>query len=37
MRLFDSEYRETDEWLDWENNRNHKSAIDHEGRRYPVT
>jgi hypothetical protein len=36
MRLFDAEHRGADEWLDWENNRAHKFAIEHEGRRYPV-
>lgn len=36
MHLFDSQYRGADEWLDWEDNRTHKFAIEHEGRRYPV-
>ena len=36
MRLFDSRDRGTGEWVDWEKNRAHRFAIEHEGRRYPV-
>jgi len=36
MGRFDRELRETLDWTDWEKNRAHLFAIEHEGRRYPV-
>lgn len=33
---FDAELRNSAEWADWEQYRNHKYAILHDGRRYPV-
>ena len=36
MKKFDEEYRNKAEWLNWQNNRNHKYAIQREGRLYPV-
>lgn len=36
MKKFDEEYRNKAEWLNWQNNRNHKYAIEREGRLYPV-
>lgn len=33
---FDQEQRGSDQWQDWENRRNHKYAIAHGGRLYPV-
>ncbi|MDD4627432.1 MAG: DUF3578 domain-containing protein [Syntrophomonas sp.] len=36
MRQFDEEYRSNAEWLNWQNNKNHKYAIQREGQLYPV-
>lgn len=36
MKRFDEEYRNNAEWLNWQNNKNHKYAIQREGRLYPV-
>jgi 5-methylcytosine-specific restriction enzyme A len=36
LRQFDARYRETKDWGGWENNRAHKFAITHDGKRYPV-
>jgi 5-methylcytosine-specific restriction enzyme A len=36
MERFDRELRETAVWADWEQNRTHRYAIEHAGRRYPV-
>jgi hypothetical protein len=36
MERFDRELRETAVWADWEQNRAHRYAIEHAGRRYPV-
>ena len=36
MARFDAELRDTDGWLGWEERANHKYAIEHEGKRYPV-
>lgn len=36
MARFDAELRDTDGWLGWEERVNHKYAIEHEGKRYPV-
>lgn len=36
LERFDRELRDGDEWRDWEDNANHKYAIEHDGRRYPV-
>jgi 5-methylcytosine-specific restriction protein B len=36
MEQFDRELRSTSEWAKWEENENHKFAIDWNGRRYPV-
>ncbi len=33
---FDTELRATEAWAGWENNRAHRWAIEHDGRRYPV-
>lgn len=35
LDTFDEEYRD-EEWTGWQSNRNHKYAIEHDGRRYPV-
>lgn len=36
MATFDREQRDTPAWMDWEGHRNHKYAIRHDGRLYPV-
>lgn len=36
MRQFDHEQRDAPEWSDWESNKAHRFAIEHDGRRYPV-
>jgi len=36
MKKFDEEYRNKAKWLNWQNNRNHKYAIEREGQLYPV-
>ena len=36
MSRFDREARNLPEWQRWEDKENHKFAIEHEGRRYPV-
>lgn len=33
---FDTELRATEAWADWQNNRAHRWAIEHESQRYPV-
>ncbi len=36
MKRFDKEYRNNADWLNWQNNKNHKYAIQRDGRLYPV-
>jgi hypothetical protein len=36
MQQFDKEYRNNGEWLNWQNNKNHKYAIERDGQLYPV-
>ncbi len=36
LEQFDQELRETADWSSWEQNENHKFAIQHNGRLYPV-
>jgi predicted HNH restriction endonuclease len=36
LARFDRDFRTTPDWADWEQNRAHLYAIEHEGRRYPV-
>jgi predicted HNH restriction endonuclease len=36
MGRFDRELRNTPDWADWEQNKAHRHAIEHYGRRYPV-
>src|SRR5690349_16229337 len=36
MGQFDRELRDTPDWADWEQNRAHLYAIEHDGRHYPV-
>jgi 5-methylcytosine-specific restriction enzyme A len=36
MGQFDRELRETPDWADWEQNKAHLYAIEHDARRYPV-
>lgn len=36
MGRFDRELRYTSDWTDWEENRAHRYAIEHNGQRYPV-
>lgn len=36
MDQFDLELRESADWSGWEQNENHKFAIQYNGRRYPV-
>ncbi len=36
MDRFDRELRHSPEWQDWEQHENHKYAIEHNGRRFPV-
>ena len=36
LEEFDEEHRGEGRWADWQSNRNHKHAIEHEGRLYPV-
>jgi len=36
MGRFDRDLRATPDWADWEQNRAHRYAIEHDGRRYPV-
>jgi 5-methylcytosine-specific restriction protein A len=36
MARFDRDFRDATEWADWEQNRAHLYAIEHDGRRYPV-
>jgi hypothetical protein len=36
METFDRELRDTSDWADWEQNRAHRYALDHEGQHYPV-
>jgi 5-methylcytosine-specific restriction protein A len=36
MTRFDRELRDTPDWAAWEQNRAHRYAIEHDGRRYPV-
>jgi hypothetical protein len=36
MRAFDSDLRHTLEWQNWEDKANHRWALVHSGRRYPV-
>lgn len=36
MKQFDEEYRNSGEWLNWQNNKNHKYAIERDGQLYPV-
>lgn len=37
LRRFNGERRDTHDWLGWEQRRNHRYAIAHAGRLYPVT
>jgi predicted HNH restriction endonuclease len=36
MARFDRDFRDAAEWADWEQNRAHLYAIEHDGQRYPV-
>jgi len=36
MTRFDRDFRDATEWADWEQNRAHLYAIEHDGQRYPV-
>jgi 5-methylcytosine-specific restriction protein A len=36
MARFDQDFRTTPDWADWEQNRAHLYAIEHDGQRYPV-
>jgi hypothetical protein len=36
MARFDRDFRGATEWADWEQNRAHLYAIEHDGQRYPV-
>jgi 5-methylcytosine-specific restriction enzyme B len=36
MERFDRELRPTANWVNWEQDRRHRYAIEHDGRRYPV-
>jgi 5-methylcytosine-specific restriction protein A len=36
MARFDRDFRTTPDWADWEQNRAHLYAIEHDGQRYPV-
>ncbi|NLJ40746.1 MAG: HNH endonuclease, partial [Clostridiales bacterium] len=36
MKRFDEEHRNNADWLNWQNNKNHKYAIQRDGRLYPV-
>ena len=36
IRQFDRELRDTPDWANWEKNKAHLYAIEHEGQRYPV-
>lgn len=36
LEIFDREHRGNGRWEDWQSNQNHKYAIKHEGRLYPV-
>jgi 5-methylcytosine-specific restriction protein A len=36
MARFDRDFRATSDWADWEQNRAHLYAIEHDGQRYPV-
>lgn len=36
LEEFDDEHRGEGRWADWQSNRNHKYAIEREGRLYPV-
>ena len=36
MTRFDLDLRHTPDWANWEQNKAHRYAIDHEGRHYPV-
>jgi hypothetical protein len=36
MQQFDTEYRSNVEWLNWQNNKNHKYAIERDSQLYPV-
>ena len=36
MQRFDGDLRHTANWVNWEQDRRHRYAIEHQGRRYPV-
>jgi hypothetical protein len=36
MARLDRDLRATPDWADWEQNRAHRYAIEHDGRHYPV-
>jgi 5-methylcytosine-specific restriction enzyme A len=36
MARFDRDFRDATEWADWEQNKAHLYAIEHDGQRYPV-